>query len=248
MLPETSGHRSQLLRGCHSRRLVILSAAVPRTADPTDIPKRLLSAGFELLLRQGYNATGIQQIADEAGVPKGSFYNHFASKEVFAAAIVDRYSEYSRLSWERMMRDAPAESMGAIRHVFAQMLAYHERADCSAGCLVGNLAAEVSQSSDACRQSLLAAQLAWRQRLAGLIAAGQARGEIRSDIDALALSALTWSVWEGSLLRMKVEGEVRPLRESILLMLDHIYQPAGAASSSKTSIKRKTNLKRRARP
>jgi TetR/AcrR family transcriptional repressor of nem operon len=212
---------------------------VPRTADPTDIPKRLLSAGFELLLRQGYNATGIQQIADEAGVPKGSFYNHFASKEVFAAAIVDRYSEYSRLSWERMMRGAPAEPMAAIRHVFAQMLDYHERASCSAGCLVGNLAAEVSQSSDACRQSLLAAQLAWRERLAGLIAAGQARGEIREDIDALAFSALTWSVWEGALLRMKVEGSVRPLRESISLVLDHVYQPAAAAPMRRAATTKK---------
>ena len=115
-----------------------------RTADPTDIPKRLLSAGLELLLRQGYNATGIQEIADQAGVPKGSFYNHFASKEVFAAAIVDRYAEHSRLSWERMMRGAPAEPMAAIRHVFAQMLDYHEQASCPAGCLIGNLAAEIS--------------------------------------------------------------------------------------------------------
>lgn len=219
---------------------------MPRTADPTDIPKRLLTAGFSLLLRQGYNATGIQQIADEAGVPKGSFYNHFASKEVFAAAIVDRYSDYSQLSWQRMMSDAPGEPMGAIRHVFSRMLAYHERAQSSAGCLVGNLAAEISQSSDACRQSLLAAQLAWRQRLAGLIAAGQARGEIRRDIDALALSALTWSVWEGSLLRMKVEGDVKPLRDSILLMLDRVYSPAGASKTAARA-KPKTTVKRRAR-
>jgi TetR/AcrR family transcriptional repressor of nem operon len=205
---------------------------VARTADPTDIPKRLLSAGFELLLRQGYSATGIQQIADEAGVPKGSFYNHFASKEAFAAAIVDRYAEHSRLSWERMMASAPEGPMAAIRHVFAQMLDYHERASCPAGCLIGNLAAEIALTSDACRQSLLAAQLAWRERLAGLIAAGQARGAIRGDIDALALSALTWSVWEGALLRMKVEGSVGPLRESTALMLDHIYRPAANAGHS----------------
>jgi TetR/AcrR family transcriptional repressor of nem operon len=199
---------------------------VPRTADPTDIPERLIAAGLSLLLQQGYNATGVQQIADEAGVPKGSFYNHFASKEAFAAAIVDRYSERSFVSWQRMMRDAPAEPMAAIRHVFAQMLDYHERASCPAGCLIGNLAAEISVSSDPCRKSLLAAQLAWRERLAGLIAAGQACGEIRDDVDALALSALTWSVWEGALLRMKVEGSVRPLRESIAMVLDHMYRPA----------------------
>jgi TetR/AcrR family transcriptional regulator, transcriptional repressor for nem operon len=205
---------------------------MPRTADPNDIPERLLAAGLALFLRQGYNATGIQQIASEAGVPKGSFYNHFASKEAFAVVIVDRYAQHSQRSWQRMMSGAPVNPMAAIRHVFAQMLAYHERAGVPAGCLIGNFAAEVTLSSDVCRQSLLAAQLAWRERLAGLIRAGQQIGEIRSDIEASGLSGLTWSVWEGALLRMKVEGTAEPVRESITLMLDHLYRPAQPARMS----------------
>ena len=48
---------------------------MPRTADPTDIPERLIAAGLDLFLNQGYNATGIQQLTDHARVPKGSFYN-----------------------------------------------------------------------------------------------------------------------------------------------------------------------------
>ena len=200
---------------------------MPRTADPTDIPERLLAAGLDLFLRQGFNGTGIQQITDRAGVPKGSFYNHFASKEAFGAAIVDRYSEYSGRSWKRMTRSAPPEPMAAIRHVFAAMLAHHERARCSSGCLIGNFAAEVALASEQCRERLLAAQLAWRERLAGLITAGQATGEIRDDIEPSALSALTWSVWEGALLRMKVEGSVNPLRDSIALVLDRVYPPVG---------------------
>ena len=87
------------------------------------------------------------------------------------------------------MRVAPAAPMQAIRYVFAQMLDYHERASRPAGCLVGNLAAEISLSSEACRQRLLAAQLAGRERLAALISAGQACGEIRGDMDALAVGA-----------------------------------------------------------
>lgn len=199
---------------------------MPRTADPTDIPERLLSAGLELFLRQGFNATGIQQITDRAGVPKGSFYNHFASKEAFGAAIVDRYAASSQRSWQRMMQAAPAQPMAAIRHVFEAMLAHHARAGAaSSGCLIGNFAAEVAQASELCRERLLAAQLAWRERLAGLIERGQALGEIRQDMEPHALSALTWSAWEGALLRMKVEGSVRPLRESMALVLDHVYLP-----------------------
>lgn len=206
---------------------------MPRTADRTDIPERLIAAGLELFLQHGYNATGIQQITDRAGVPKGSFYNHFESKEAFAATIVARYAEWMQRSWARMMRSAPSGPLSAIRHVFVQMLAYHDRAPHPVGCLVGNLSAEIAASSDACRERLMVAQLAWRERLAGLIADGQAKKEIRDDIDATTLSALTWSTWEGALLRMKVEGSTRPLHESMQVMLDKIYpapsRPGGRA-------------------
>jgi TetR/AcrR family transcriptional regulator, transcriptional repressor for nem operon len=208
---------------------------MPRTADPTDIPERLLSAGLALFLQQGYNATGIQQLTDHAGVPKGSFYNHFASKEAFAAAIVERYAQNMQRSWERMMRSAPPEPMAAIRHVFAQMLGHHERSTCSAGCLIGNFAAEIALSSEACRQNLLAAQLAWRERLAGLVTAAQASGEIRRDVNATALSALTWAAWEGGLLRMKVERTVQPLRDSVALIFDQLFRPLAAPAPTLTS-------------
>jgi TetR/AcrR family transcriptional repressor of nem operon len=158
-------------------------------------------------------------------VPKGSFYNHFSSKEVFGAAIVDLYSEQSESAWKRWMRGAPPEAMAAIRHVFGAMSDYHERAGCSSGCLIGNLAAEMAPASKLCRKRLLVAQLAWRERLAALIRAAQEAGEVRRDMDPTALSALTWSVWEGALLRMKVEGSVRPLRESIAMLLDQVYVP-----------------------
>lgn len=200
---------------------------MPRTAAPHDIPERLLSSGLALFLRQGYNATGIQALTDHAGVPKGSFYNHFASKDAFAAAIVARYADQMLRSWERMMKTAPAEPMAAIRHVFAEMVAFHERSPRPTGCLIGNFAAEIALTSEACRQNLLAAQLGWRQRLAGLVAAAQARGDIRRDVDATALSALVWAAWEGALLRMKVEHSTAALRESVHLIFDQLARPTG---------------------
>jgi TetR/AcrR family transcriptional repressor of nem operon len=214
-------------------------ASLARPRAGFDVPQRLVTAGLELFLGQGYNATGIQQITDRARVPKGSFYNHFESKEAFAAVVVARYAEWLRRSWTHMMRAAPVEPLASIRHVFEQMIAYHERAPRTVGCLVGNFAAEIAVSSPVCRKNLLAAQLAWRQRLSGLIAKGQAAGEIRADIDATTLSALTWSAWEGALLAMKVEGSTRPLRETTELMLDKIYPPASVSAGRSTKMRRK---------
>jgi len=204
--------------------------SMSRTADKTDIPNRLTQAGRELFSLQGYNATGIQQITDHAGVPKGSFYNHFESKEVFAVAIIGQYAEHLQRSWEAMMAAAPPQPMAAIRYVFAQMIAHHDAKQLQSGCLVGNFAAEMALSSDACRAGLLAAQLAWRERLAGMIANAQAAGEIRTDLPAPVLSALAWDTWEGALLRMKLERSTVPLRDSMALVLDHLFQPTAPAA------------------
>jgi TetR/AcrR family transcriptional regulator, transcriptional repressor for nem operon len=200
-----------------------------RTADKTDIPNRLLRAGRELFSRQGYNATGIQQITDHAGVPKGSFYNHFESKEAFAVEIIARYEAYLQRSWETMIEAAPPQPMAAIRYVFAQMIAYHERRTLQSGCLVGNFAAEIGLASEPCRVALLDAQLAWRERLAGMISRAQAQGDIRADVAPDALSGLAWDAWEGALLRVKLEGSVEPLRRSVDLILDHLFPPVTRA-------------------
>ena len=52
----------------------------------------ILTAGLEALHSRGFNATSVQDITEAAGVPKGSFYNHFASKEELGAAVVEQYA------------------------------------------------------------------------------------------------------------------------------------------------------------
>ncbi len=200
---------------------------MPRTADPTDIPRRLTDAGYLLFNRHGYNATGIQQITDQARVPKGSFYNHFDSKEAFAAQIIQHYAEWVDQAWEQCLSDAPPDALGAIRHTFARFVEHHARTECQ-GCLVGNFAAEVAESSAPCREVLQTSLDAWRVRLADLIERAQAEGSMRRDLPARTLSLLFWDAWEGALLRMKIERHTGPLSDTVALMLDHLMAPSCA--------------------
>lgn len=195
-----------------------------RTADKTDIPKRLTDAGYALFTQLGYNATGIQHITDQAGVPKGSFYNHFESKEAFAAQIIRHYAVWVGERWEQCLLDAPPEPLDAIRHVFKRFIAHHEQAACP-GCLVGNFAAEVSESSELCRLELAQVMSEWRARLAKLIRAAQNAGSVRKDLSAPALAGFFWDAWEGAVLRMKVEHNAKPLHDALSLMLDKFFRP-----------------------
>lgn len=197
---------------------------MPRTADKTDIPNRLTEAGYLLFTKHGYNATGIQQIADQAGVPKGSFYNHFDSKEAFAAAIIDHYTAWVGQAWDACMADAPADPLAAIEHVFGRFIRHHADTQCQ-GCLVGNFAAEVSESSALCRDVLRNSMRSWRDRLAELIEQAQQRGQVRADISAVDLSTFFWDAWEGALLRMKIEHATEPLQHTVRLVLHHFLRP-----------------------
>lgn len=91
-----------------------------RIAGKTATPHQLLIAGRELFSRHGYNATGIQQITDLAGVPKGSFYNHFDCKETFAVAIIDQYAAELRQFLCRILGSSPEQPLAAISHLFAK--------------------------------------------------------------------------------------------------------------------------------
>jgi TetR/AcrR family transcriptional repressor of nem operon len=197
---------------------------MPRTADPTDIPRRLSEAGYALFQQQGYNATGIQQITDKAGVPKGSFYNHFESKEAFAAHVLRNYGKWMGNAWNAALKNAPATPLAILRHVFAQFIAHHEQSGCQ-GCLVGNFAAEVAEASEPCRAELTTVLGDWRERVAGLIAQGQQAGEVRRDLDAHALADFFWDAWEGAVLRSKIVRTVQPLRDALHMLLDDFVLP-----------------------
>ncbi len=194
--------------------------------------ERLVSAGLALFLKQGYNATGIQQIATRAGAPKGSFYNHFSSKETFGAAIIEQYSLRLKEVWDHIMNAAPQEPDAAIKYMFEQLISYHEQNDKYLGCLVGNFSAEVSSSSEICREYLVAAQDAWCERLAHLIESAQDQGKVTRDINAQDLSSLISTVWTGSLLRMKREQSVKPLHDNIGKILELIFTDAAETEKS----------------
>ena len=79
----------------------IVAANPPRT--------HLIEVGLERMRKYGYGATGLQEILHQAGVPKGSFYHHFSSKEEFAAAVLERYGA---LNAEHCSPGVPAHRRG----------------------------------------------------------------------------------------------------------------------------------------
>jgi len=62
--------------------------------------EHLIEVGLERIRRIGYAATGVKEILDLAGVPKGSFYHYFPSKEAFVQEVLQRYSARETQRWK----------------------------------------------------------------------------------------------------------------------------------------------------
>jgi len=198
------------------------------TARSLDTRTRLLEAGLACFSARGFHGTGIQEIVAAAGVPKGSFYNHYPSKEDFGAAIIGHYGEAFLLKWGASLDAADGKGpLVALRHSYDQLIANHECCQPKVGCLVGNLAAEISGSSPACREAMVAVIAIWRERFAGYLRRGQALGEVRSDVSAEALTDFFWVAWEGSLLAMKIEGSTEPVRRCLDFLFTDVLSPRG---------------------
>jgi TetR/AcrR family transcriptional repressor of nem operon len=192
--------------------------------DVKEIREKLLDEGVLLLMEQGYHGTGIQELVQKVGVPKGSFYNYFPSKEAFSAEVVRHYIEpfIRQLDAHLTRKDIPAET--ALRDYFDEMIAETERKDFRGGCLLGNLIGEIGDTSDLCQSALRDAVRRYREKLRDGIARGQSDGSFRKDMDAADMADFLVNVWQGALLRMKIERSVRPLTQACDMLLGGYFR------------------------
>jgi TetR/AcrR family transcriptional regulator, transcriptional repressor for nem operon len=187
--------------------------------DVKEIREKLLDEGVLLLMEQGYHGTGIQELVQKVGVPKGSFYNYFPSKEAFSAEVVRHYIEPFIRQLDAHLARKDITAAAALRNYFDEMIAETERKDFKGGCLLGNLIGEIGDTSDLCQTSLRDAVKRYREKLREGIARGQSDGSFRKDIDATEMADFLVNVWQGALLRMKIERSVRPLTQACDMLL-----------------------------
>src|SRR5919204_3621989 len=88
-----------------------------------NVRKELVTAAFERFHALGFNGCGVQEITDAAGVPKGSFYNHFASREALGAAVLDRYWQQRAGATLCILEDSEVRPRERLRRHFAAMAA-----------------------------------------------------------------------------------------------------------------------------
>lgn len=196
-----------------------------RTAAKLLTREKLLDEGVAMLMDQGYHGTGLQDILQTVGVPKGSFYNYFESKEHFGAEVIRHYIEPFIRQIDGYLQRGDLSGSEALARYYRDLIEESGRRRFRGGCLLGNLIGEIGETSDICRKAIKEALGRYRDKIRDAIEKGQRAGEFRGDKTALEMANLLVNAWQGALLRMKVEQSVQPLEECCRDLLGDYFRP-----------------------
>lgn len=178
-----------------------------------DTRDNLIQAGLRMIHAEGYSATGIQSIVEGARVPKGSFYNHFASKEAFGAEVIDAYSDHGQRKLRGFLCAPDRTPLARLEAYFDDRIEAFKASNYARGCLMGNFSAEAADHSALIRDRLVRQFDAWSNLIEQCIAEAQRQGTIGDRIPAAISARFIMNSWEGALLRMRIEKSDAPLVE-----------------------------------
>lgn len=186
-----------------------------------NVKEQIVTAGMTLLHSKGFNATSVQDITEAAGVPKGSFYNHFTSKEALGMEVLQRYTEQvGQIGAQLAASSLPPREW--LRGYFGKLVAFNIASEFTAGCMLGNFSTELSNQSPAIRLQASQSFASMSAMLEDVIAQGQRDGSISTEQPARQLADFTADAWQGAVLRAKAEKDRAPLDRFTQVVLDRI--------------------------
>lgn len=186
-----------------------------------DTRDQLLEQGMNMLLRRGYHHLGISAILEETGIPKGSFYHHFESKEAFGLAVIDRYMLDVHAGLDQCLSDERVSPLQRVRRFF-ELTEEKYRSEGYLGCLLGGLGQELSGVNETYRKKVEWCFSEIARRVASCLDEAVAQGDLPDTCDTRAMAELLVNCWEGAALRTRLRGEPAPLRQ----MLDFYFRAA----------------------
>ena len=165
---------------------------------------------------KGFSAVGLNEILAAAGVPKGSFYHYFSSKEAFGKALLERYFDNYLSSMDEIFARTGMNAAVRLQCYWQHWLSTQTASDHQGKCLVVKLAAEVADLSEGMREVLEHGTSRIIRRLSVAIGQGLADDSIKTRRDPDALAQTLYQSWLGASLLAKITQEDSPLRMAML--------------------------------
>ncbi|MBN3783245.1 TetR family transcriptional regulator [Burkholderia lata] len=199
-----------------------------------EVRQHILNIAKPIMLHKGFSAVGLNEILAAAGIPKGSFYHYFGSKEAFGEALLESYFEGYLEHLDNLLKHQAGTGAERLMTYWSNWLHTQCADDPEGKCLAVKLGAEVSDLSEAMRTVLRHGTGQIIERLAGGIEAGLADGSLGGVADPSHTAAILYELWLGATLLEKIHRNRKPLERAMvetrrMLNLPPL-EPSGAQS------------------
>lgn len=180
-----------------------------------DVRDHILETAQIIISGKGFSAVGLNEILQASGVPKGSFYHYFGSKEAFGEELLKRYFADYLASLNTLLSDPELSGAERLMRYWEVWLESQSACDHMGKCLVVKLAAEVSDLSETMRVVLQQGTDQVVARLRQAVEAGVADGSLPADLDAGSTAPTLYQLWLGATLRAKITRDRMPMESAL---------------------------------
>jgi TetR/AcrR family transcriptional repressor of nem operon len=194
--------------------------------------EKLLTEGLRVVHARGFANASVRDIVQAAGVPQGSFTNHFTSKEAFGLEVIDLYFASSSALIRDTLRNDALPPLERLRLYIDAGKGPQSREALRNGCLLGNFAAEACDHSEPIRQRLLEIFGEVQKSVAYCLEAAVDAGEVAPGLDCDAVAAFIVSSLQGAKLMAKARRSAAPVERFKEVLFAVVLAPPTATSRS----------------
>jgi TetR/AcrR family transcriptional repressor of nem operon len=201
--------------------MVEVSSSSKPSARRQETRQHLIEVGLELILAHGFNAVSVDKLVKAAGVPKGSFYHYFDSKEDFGLQVLTAYQQEKHGLYETALGQVEGTPFSRLAALFkTKNDHFANEANFCGGCLIGNLAQEQASEYPAFQEALKACYEGWFLLVEGVFQSATASGELPKNTNTHRLTQALFIAMEGALLTAKLTRSREPLDTAWWLFFD----------------------------
>ena len=173
--------------------------------------EKLLHVGMQVVHERGFGGASVRDIVQAAGVPQGSFTNHFASKEAFGLEVIDLYFANAQDAMRDTLRNDDLPPLQRLRQYIDNGKNRLNRDSMKNGCLFGKFTAEASDSSEPIRRRLVEVFGELQSAVAFCLRAAVKAGEISPTTDCDEIAAFVVASLQGANLLAKAQRSPVPV-------------------------------------
>ncbi len=198
-----------------------------------DTERLILEKGAELVRKNGFNNTSLSMILAEAGIPKGSFYYYFKTKEIFGIKLIEYLHKSIMPVFASLTDSNGLEPLDRLREFFGYFRASFTGEEVMSGCPIGNITQEMAALNPGFRAKLTEVFDDITSPIALCLQQAVDQGHLSENIDPWKMASFIVNSWQGALIALKVRNTAEPLLTFEKYVFEQLLKPERPVSKTK---------------